>query len=112
MQCAHSVSENIELCNGPYFHFAAGVKDVGIGPTRVAGRSPTTFLSHQPKAPLAAGTWNHPESAAHPPLSRHHCRAHYPRRCSDGRTNQRQSTESTPQGGMRTIIAPRKETRI
>src|SRR5450631_372185 len=34
MLCAHSVSENIELCNGPYFHFAAGVKDVGIGPTR------------------------------------------------------------------------------
>src|ERR1035438_8997965 len=32
MLCAHSVSENIELCNGPYFHFAAGVKDVGIGP--------------------------------------------------------------------------------
>src|SRR5450631_4680951 len=32
MLCAHSVSENIKLCNGPYFHFAAGVKDVGIGP--------------------------------------------------------------------------------
>jgi hypothetical protein len=27
------------------------------------------FLSHQPKTPHAAGTWNHPESAAHLPLS-------------------------------------------
>src|ERR1035441_1674216 len=36
MLCAHSLSENVELCNKPYFHFAAGVKDVGIGPHSIA----------------------------------------------------------------------------
>ena len=64
MQCAHSVSENIELCNGPYFHFAAGVKDVGIGPETVSAGSkkeaahcaftePLWQTSEHPAAPAA-----------------------------------------------------------
>ena len=45
MLCAHSLSENIELCNGPYFHFAAGVKDVDTGGEfKRAGPGPENWL--------------------------------------------------------------------
>src|SRR5437879_105517 len=69
--------------------------------SRVAGGSPAPLLGHQPKAPFAAGTWTNPEGTSHPSLSRHRNRTCHSRSCSDGRPDQCQSIEPTPQGGTR-----------